>query len=36
VLGGALPAHTQEAIAHADSGAQALTLLLGSPEFLRR
>ena len=36
VLGGALSAHTQEAIAHADSGAQALTLLLGSPEFLRR
>jgi len=36
VLGGALTAHTHEAITHADSGAQALTLLLGSPEFLRR
>jgi uncharacterized protein (DUF1800 family) len=36
VLGGVLTAHTHEAIAHADSGAQALTLLLGSPEFLRR
>ncbi len=36
VLGDTLPARTREAIAHADSGAQALTLLLGSPEFLRR
>lgn len=36
LLGGALSAETAQAIARAESGAQALTLLLASPEFLRR
>jgi uncharacterized protein (DUF1800 family) len=36
VLGATLGARTREAVARADSPAQALTLLLASPEFLRR
>ncbi|HTP39191.1 MAG TPA: DUF1800 domain-containing protein [Steroidobacteraceae bacterium] len=36
VLAGVLGADTRTAIAHADSGAQALTLMLASPEFMRR
>ena len=36
VLGGTLSDATRTAIARADSGAQALTLLLASPEFMRR
>lgn len=36
VLGATLGDHTRVAIAHAESGAQALTLLLASPEFTRR
>ena len=36
LLGGALSAETTQAIARAESGAQALTLLLASPEFMRR
>jgi uncharacterized protein (DUF1800 family) len=36
LLGGALSDETTRAIARAESGAQALTLLLASPEFLRR
>jgi uncharacterized protein (DUF1800 family) len=36
VLAGVLTADTRTAIARADSGAQALTLLLASPEFMRR
>jgi uncharacterized protein (DUF1800 family) len=36
LLGGALTAETTQAIARAESGAQALTLLLASPEFMRR
>jgi uncharacterized protein (DUF1800 family) len=35
-LGGTLGDHTRVAINHAESGAQALTLLLASPEFMRR
>lgn len=35
-LGATLTAATRTAIARADSGAQALTLLLASPEFMRR
>ena len=36
LLGGALSAETTQALARAESGAQALTLLLASPEFMRR
>ncbi len=36
MLGKALTAATGEAIAHADSAAQAVALLLASPEFMRR
>jgi len=36
LLGNALSEATRSAIAHAASGAQALTLLLTAPEFLRR
>lgn len=36
LLGGALTEETARAIARAESGAQALTLLLASPEFMRR
>jgi uncharacterized protein (DUF1800 family) len=36
LLGGSLGEHTPRAIARAESGAQALTLLLASPEFMRR
>ncbi len=36
LLGGTLGERTREAIDHAASGAQALALLLASPEFLRR
>jgi uncharacterized protein (DUF1800 family) len=36
LLGGTLRDHTAQAIARAESGAQALTLLLASPEFMRR
>ncbi len=36
LLGGTLTADTATAIARAESGAQALTLLLASPEFMRR
>jgi uncharacterized protein (DUF1800 family) len=36
LLGGSLSDETAKAIARAESGAQALTLLLASPEFLRR
>jgi uncharacterized protein (DUF1800 family) len=35
-LGATLTGHTRTAINHAESGAQALTLLLASPEFMRR
>ena len=35
-LGGTLSDRTRIAINHAESGAQALTLLLASPEFMRR
>ena len=36
LLGGGLSAETTQAIARAESGSQALTLLLVSPEFMRR
>lgn len=36
LLGATLGARTREAVARADSPAQALTLLMASPEFLRR
>jgi uncharacterized protein (DUF1800 family) len=36
LLGGTLSNETRTAIARAASGSQALTLLLTSPEFLRR
>lgn len=36
LLGGTLGEDTAKAIARAESGAQALTLLLASPEFMRR
>jgi uncharacterized protein (DUF1800 family) len=36
VLGATLSEDTRKAIARAASGAQALTLLLTAPEFLRR
>ena len=36
MLGGGLTAGTREAIAHAESAAQAIVLLLASPEFMRR
>ena len=36
LLGGSLDDATAKAIARAESGAQALTLLLASPEFMRR
>jgi uncharacterized protein (DUF1800 family) len=36
LLGGVLSTMTQEAIARAASGAQAIALLLASPEFMRR
>jgi uncharacterized protein (DUF1800 family) len=36
LLGGTLSGETATAIARAESGAQALTLLLASPEFMRR
>ncbi len=36
LLGGTLTEDTAQAIARAESGAQALTLLLASPEFMRR
>jgi uncharacterized protein (DUF1800 family) len=36
VLGASLTERTRTAIARAESGAQALTLLLSSPEFMRR
>jgi uncharacterized protein (DUF1800 family) len=36
LLGGTLTPETALAVARAESGAQALTLLLASPEFLRR
>jgi uncharacterized protein (DUF1800 family) len=36
LLGGYLSADTTQSIARAESGAQALTLLLASPEFMRR
>ena len=36
LLGMTLTAATRAAIAHAASAAQALTLLLASPEFMRR
>ena len=36
MLGSGLSAATREAIAHAESAAQALVLLLASPEFMRR
>jgi uncharacterized protein (DUF1800 family) len=36
LLGGVLSAATREAIAHAESGAQAIALLLASPDFMRR
>ncbi|HTL21624.1 MAG TPA: DUF1800 domain-containing protein [Steroidobacteraceae bacterium] len=35
-LGGNLTAATRQAVAHASSAAQALTLLLAAPEFMRR
>jgi len=35
-LGGNLSAATRQAVAHASSAAQALTLLLAAPEFMRR
>jgi uncharacterized protein (DUF1800 family) len=36
ILGDTVGEHTRLGIARAESGAQALTLLLASPEFLRR
>ena len=36
LLGKALSAATRESVAHAASGAQAIALLLASPEFMRR
>jgi uncharacterized protein (DUF1800 family) len=36
MLGGTLTAATREAVAHAESAAQAVALLLASPEFMRR
>ena len=36
LLGSALSAGTREAIAHAESAAQAIVLLLAAPEFMRR
>jgi uncharacterized protein (DUF1800 family) len=36
LLGGTLTAATRTAVARAASGSQALTLLLASPEFMRR
>ena len=36
LLGANLTAATRQSVAHAASGAQALTLLLASPEFMRR
>ena len=36
LLGGVLSAATREAVARAASGAQAITLMLSSPEFMRR
>jgi len=36
MLGGMLSSATREAIAHAESAAQAIALLLASPEFMRR
>ncbi len=36
LLGAVLSARTREAIAHAESAAQAIVLLLASPEFMRR
>ncbi|HEY7889127.1 MAG TPA: DUF1800 domain-containing protein [Steroidobacteraceae bacterium] len=36
MLGGVLTAGTREAIAHAESAAQAIVLLLAAPEFMRR
>ncbi|MGH8288548.1 MAG: DUF1800 domain-containing protein [Steroidobacteraceae bacterium] len=36
MLGGVLSGATREAIAHAESAAQALVLLLAAPEFMRR
>ena len=36
MLGGGLSAATSEAIAHAESAAQAIALLLAAPEFMRR
>jgi uncharacterized protein (DUF1800 family) len=36
LLGGVLSGATREAIAHAESAAQAVTLLLAAPEFMRR
>lgn len=36
ILGGTLSESTRTATARAASGAQALTLLLASPEFMRR
>jgi uncharacterized protein (DUF1800 family) len=36
LLGGTLSAETTQAIARAESGSQALTLLLAAPEFMRR
>jgi uncharacterized protein (DUF1800 family) len=36
LLGANLTAGTRQAVAHAASAAQALTLLLAAPEFMRR
>jgi uncharacterized protein (DUF1800 family) len=36
VLGATLSDDTAKAVARADSGSQAMTLLLASPEFMRR
>ena len=36
ILGATLSEDTAKAIARAESGAQALTLLMASPEFMRR
>ena len=36
LLGATLTEDTAKAIARAESGAQALTLLMASPEFMRR
>jgi uncharacterized protein (DUF1800 family) len=36
VLGATLGEETARAVARAESGAQAMTLLLASPEFMRR